>query len=100
MTDEIIKLLPLNYQNYIKSENLDPFLKTYFININKIVTRLWDDKVSKDIDCRGIIFFSKCLVKSITRPTSTDDKLFLKAIRKIKPTKISQKRSKSIEPKY
>lgn len=100
MTKEIIKLLPLNYQEYITSDHLDPFLTNYFIDIHKIVNNLWNNKISKDIDCHGIIFFNKCLIKSINKPTSTDDKQFLKAIRKVKPTKISIKRSQIYEPAF
>jgi 5'-3' exonuclease len=100
MTEDIIKLLPSNYRKYITSDNLDPFLRTYFIDINEIVIRLWNDKISKDVDCRGIIYFNKCGIKSIGRPTSADDKQFLKAIRKVKQNEISEKRSKSVEPEY
>ena len=100
MVPDIIKLLPTNYQKYILSDNLDPFLKNYFVNIKEITLRLWNETVSKDVDCRGIAFFNKCLIKSISKPTYADDKEFLKAIRKVKPSEISIRRSKNMEPKF
>jgi 5'-3' exonuclease len=100
MTDDVIKLLPSNYQKYIKSDHLDPFLANYFIDIKEIVNQLWNEKISKDVDCRGIIFFNKCFLKSITKPTRADDKQFLKAIRKVKPTPVSIRRSKNTIPDF
>ncbi len=44
MTKDIIKLLPKNYQIYINSNNLDPFLDNFFIDINKIVDSLINQK--------------------------------------------------------
>jgi hypothetical protein len=100
MTTEMIKLLPSNYRNFISSDDLDPFLKHYFIDIKDIVNRSWKEPIATDIDCRGIMFFNKCLIKAIHRPDANDDKQFLKAIRKVQPSKISKRRSQSEEPDY
>ena len=100
MTEEVIKLLPSNYQKYIKSPDLDPFLKTYFVNIDEITLRMWNEKVSKDVDCHSIPYFNKCQVSSIGKPTAEDDTLFMKAIRRVKPSEISERRSQSSEPDY
>lgn len=100
MTPGIIKLLPVNYQKYITSDKLDPFLRLFFIDINEFVSRLWKDYVSKDVDCHGIPFLNKCNVKSIGKPTNSDDKQFLKAIRKVEPSETSKRRSKNKEPDY
>ena len=100
MTDDIIKLLPSNYQKYLASNTLDPFLANYFIDINRIVNRMWQEKISCDVDCHSIIYFNKCLVKPINKSGSSDDKQFLKAIRKVKPNTVSQRRSKSAQPEY
>ncbi|XWV26002.1 putative 5'-3' exonuclease 20 [Tupanvirus soda lake] len=100
MTEDIIKLLPSNYQQYILSDDLDPFLRTYFIDVNDIANRFWKEKISSDVDCRSIPYFNKCLIKSIGKPTVTDDKLFIKAIRKVKPNVVSIRRSQSVEPDY
>lgn len=100
MTPEIVRLLPSNYRKYILSSNLDPFLKTYFVDVDLIADRLWKDPVSKDIDCKSIPYFNKCLLKSITKPTASDDKLFLKSIRKVKPIAVSKLRSQSKQPAY
>ena len=100
ITPDIIKLLPLNYQKYLTSNNLDPFLKSYFVDIKSITSRLWQEKVSCDVDCHSIIYFNKCLVKSFDKPDSNTDKQFLRAIRKVKPTDVSERRSKSVAPAY
>jgi hypothetical protein len=100
MTEDNINILPSNYRKYIRSDNLDPFLKTYFVNVNEIVDRLYKEKVSCEIDCHSIAFLNKCFLKSITKPTSTDDKLYLKAIRKVKPTDVSIKRSQMYVTPY
>jgi len=100
MTADIIKLLPLNYQEYILSDDLDPFLRTYFIDINEITNRLWEEKVSNEVDCKSIPYFNKCFIKSIRKPTSNDDIHFIRAIRKVKPTDVSIRRSRSTEPDY
>lgn len=100
MTNDITKILPSNYRKYITSDEIDPFLSSYFRDIDEIANRLWGEKISHDVDCKGIAFFNKCLIKSIGKATSADDKLFLKAIRKVKPTEVSERRSQSAEPEY
>lgn len=100
MTEHVLALLPTNYKKFIKSDNLDPFLKNYFIDIYRITNNLWREKISADVDCRGIPFFNKCLIKSIPKPTIKDDVQFLRAIKKVKPTNVSIKRSKSVQPLY
>ena len=100
MTSDMIKLLPKNYAKWIKSPNLDPFLKSFFINVQSLTNSLYGEKVSKEIDCRGIPFLNKCFVKAIGKNSSVDDEVFLKLIRKVKPTASSEKRSRSKEPDY
>lgn len=100
MTTDIIKLLPKNYQKYLMSDNLDPFLKNYFIDINLIVKKLANETVSSDIDCRSMPFFNKCFVKTIHKPTAADDRQFLKSIRKVPPSAASIRRSQNKEPPY
>ncbi|MEM0354009.1 MAG: hypothetical protein QXW79_00370 [Thermoplasmata archaeon] len=100
MTKEVIALLPKNYQKYVTSDNIDPFLRNFFVDVKELVSQLWEDSISKNFDCRGIIFFSKCIVKTIGKPTNTDDLHFLEIIRKIKPTSVSIQRSLNIEPSF
>jgi 5'-3' exonuclease len=100
MTPDIIKLLPQVYRTYIESDNLDPFLQTYFISISELTGRLWDEQISGEVDCKGIPYFNKCLLKAVEKPSSADDKLFLKAIKKVKPDAISKIRSQNAEPPY
>ena len=100
MVDNVINLLPENYSSFIRSDKLDQFLKKYFVNIDQIVEKLWSEKISSDIDCKGMSYLTKCIVKSISRLSEKDDKLFLKAIRKVPQSNISKQRSKNAEPKY
>lgn len=100
MTAENLLLLPLNYRNYIESDDLDPFLRNYFVDIYDLTKKLWRQKVSDEIDCHSVPFFNKCFILSLSKPTAKDDELFLRAIRKVKPTDVSKRRSKSEEPEY
>ena len=79
MTNDVVELLPNNYKNYILSDDLDPFLKIYFVDIKEIVSNLWTEAISDQIDCHSIVYFNKCLIKSITKPTVEDDKYFFKS---------------------
>ncbi len=100
MTPDIVKLLPANYRDFVTSENLNPFFENYFVDIDMLTDRLWNQKISKEVDCHSIIYFNKCLVKAIIKPTSADDQLFLREIRKVEPSETSDRRSKSKEPPY
>lgn len=100
MTKEIIKLLPENYRKYIQSGTISPIMQNIFINVQDISKRLWKDPVSMDVDCRSIPFFNKCFVKVLEKPTAGDDREFIKAMRKVKPTADYIQRSKSNLPSY
>ena len=100
MTKSITGLLPVNYRQYIKSADLDPFLKKYFIDTETITNKLYKSTVSTDIDCHSINYFNKCLITTIPRSSMTDDKNFLKAIRKVVPSEVSERRSKNTFPDY
>jgi len=97
LTENTLKLLPENYQNYLTT---DPHMKKYFLNIKEIVDKLWNEKVSPDIDCRGIPYFNKCILKQLHRTTTKGDQDFLKELRKIPPSKESKLRSKNTIPDY
>lgn len=100
ITQNNLNLIPSNYRKFIKANSSDPFLSTFFAPIKEIVKQLWKETVSTDFDCRGVIFVNKCLVKSIKKPTESDDKQFLKILREIKPNEASIKRSQNTEPSY
>ena len=100
LTNDMLKLLPANYKEYLESDELDPILRTYFIDIRKIVSKIWPEKTTHDFDCKGIPYFNKCLVAHLTRPDSSTDKLFLKALRKIEPSETSTRRSQNESPKF
>lgn len=97
LVENTLKLLPKNYQEFITT---NPFMKKYYINIKEVVNKLWNDKVSPDIDCKGIPYFNKCILKQLHRTTTEEDKEFLKEIRKVKPSKESILRSKNVCPVY
>lgn len=97
MVENTISLLPTNYQEFITTNKN---IKKYFIDIKDIVDKLWEAKVSTDIDCHSIPYFNKCLLKQLHRTTISDDKNFLKEIRKVVPTTESRLRSKNTIPKY
>ena len=96
----MLDILPANYREYLMSDKLDPFLVTFFADIKDIVNRLWSEKKSTDVDCHGALYFNKCLIKSIHKPSETDDETFLQAIRKVKPTAVSIRRSQNTEPDF
>jgi hypothetical protein len=100
LTEDMLKILPPNYKFFLESKTLDPILLTYFVDVKKIVTKVWSETKSNEFDCRGMPYFNKCLVTHLSRPSSADDKLFLKALRKVKGTDISEKRSKNALPKF
>lgn len=100
MTEEVLKLLPLNYRQYLTSNKLDPFLRDYFLDIHKETDKMWHEKIACDVDCRGIMFLQKCLIKPLTKNSTLQDKQFLKSLRKVPPNKVSKRRSRSVEPDY
>ena len=100
LSEDMLKLVPTNYQEYLESKKMDPYLRTYFVDIKKVVSKVWPEEKANEFDCRGIPYFNKCLVSHLTRPDSAEDKLFLKALRTIKPNNTSERRSQSKIPKF
>lgn len=100
MVPDIVKLLPSNYRKLILSKNLDPFLKKYFVNVEKITDKLYTEPLSTEIDCHSVSYLNKCYLKSIHKSNAEDDKIFFKEIRKVKPSDTSTKRSISEYPDY
>lgn len=100
MTKDIVELLPSNYQTFLNSDDMDIFLKNFFVDIKLLTKKLWQEKISCDVDCHSIVYLNKCLFKPITKPTASDDTKFLKLIRKVKHNTASKRRSQSTEPNY
>lgn len=92
MTQNVLKMLPRSYRQYFTSNEIDPYLKAFFININVIVNRMWKDKISHDIDCHSIPYLNKCLIFSIPKLSTQNDISFLNAIRNISSISIPQNR--------
>lgn len=96
MVPDIVKLLPSNYRKVVLSKNLNP----YFLNVNKLVDKLWKEEISTEMDCHNIPYLNKCILKSMHVSTIDEDKQFLKEIRKIEPTDTSLRRSRTNFPDY
>lgn len=100
MTPDIIKLLPVNYQEYLMSDDKDKFLDIFLIDTQEITNKMWKQSVCTDIDCKSIPYFNKCLLKAVQRPTEEDDISFLAAIRKVEDSPVSIRRSQNTAPDY
>lgn len=100
MVPDIIKLLPSNYRKIVSTKHLTPFLKRYLVDIAKLVDKLWKEPISSELDCKGMSYLNKCLLKPIHKPTAEDDKHFLHDIRLVKPSETSERRNMSKMPKY
>lgn len=100
MVPEVLQLLPSNYRKAIKSGNISPFLKKYFVDVDKIVDKLYKEPVSSEVDCHSIPYLNKCLVRTIHRATAEDDKKFLHDIKEILPSETSERRNQNKFPKY
>jgi 5'-3' exonuclease len=101
LTTSTLKLLPSAYRIFLESRNnLNPFLKDYFLDLKQIVQDLWTKNPSDEIDCHSIIFLNKCLLKSMKKYSENDDIEFIEIMRKIKISSISKKRTKSILPVF
>lgn len=78
-------VLPNEYYKYI---NKHPDIVND-VDINKIVNEVWNNDISDEIDCRGVIFLTKCHITSILITESIiksygDDLEFITDIRTIK----------------
>jgi hypothetical protein len=101
LTNSMLKLLPSAYANYLSDRNnLNPFLKDYFLDIKEVVRELWNSKSLDNIDCHSIVFLNKCQLKSMKRYSTDDDITFIGIFRSIPISAISKKRTKSAEPDF
>jgi len=100
MTEDNIASLPEEFQDAFESDELPPFLRTFYTNVDVLVDTLWGEKVSREIDCRSIPYFNKCSIKGIYRPTASDDAQFLEAVREIPQGRNYQLRAASSIPDY
>lgn len=95
-TPKVLSVQPEPYQHL---EDYD-FFKDYFINIEQLTDALYAAKKSKEIDCRSIPYLNKCLFRSIPRTTRSQDRAFLKAIRKVPKTPEIEKLGRNQVPDY
>lgn len=100
MTPSITKLLPSNYVAYMKTDEFESFKNKYFVDVEKIVERVWKENICSDIDCRGQPYLTKCILSKVHRPSSSTDKKFLNLMHNVAQNDISKKRSKCRFPQY
>lgn len=97
MTDINLNLLPSNYREFIENNKS---IKKYFVDIPSFTQRLWDEKISKEVDCHSIPYLNKCFVSELKKFTHNEDMEFLKILRQVKKNKKSSKRSKIKFPSF
>jgi len=78
----IKNLIPKEYEKMIKN-------KEYYVDLEKIVDKIWHANKTSEIDCKGSLFLTKCHFKAIDENLSVDesykrDLKFIKEIRLIK----------------
>ena len=86
---------PLSHLMYVSPPNLYldviPEYKNYnkhhdnSINIEKIINNIWNNSISNEIDCRGVLFLNKCHINKIhinenILESWNNDKKFIKSI--------------------
>jgi 5'-3' exonuclease len=100
MTKDNIASLPEEFQDAFETDELPSFLRTFYTDVDMMVDTLWGETVSKEIDCRSIPYFNKCSIKGIYRPSASDDKQFLEAVREIPQGSNYQLRAATGIPDY
>ena len=78
-------LIPPEYENFAKTNE-------YYKDIKNIFNKIWKNDVNEEIDCKGVIFLSKCHLKIVHFENFEKDKLFINELRKIKLGKKTAKR--------
>ena len=103
LIEDTLQLIPVNYREFLRSDEYQKYIKKHrdiFPDIVKLVDDLWSETKSKDFDCRGIIFFNKCQIKTLERPTSEEDIQYLKILKDVEPSEVSKRRSKNGFPNF
>ena len=71
------EMIPKEYKDFVKSSG-------YYPNMNKVVDNIWNDVNNDEIDCRGVIFLTKCHLKVNNEIQDFDeDREFIKKLRSI-----------------
>jgi 5'-3' exonuclease len=109
MTEETIETLPEEYRAFIRQQKINGDLTEYFIDIEKIVQKLWNTNINDiaiineygDIDCQSVAYLNKCFLKPLEKmPKEFDDK-FISLIRKnVKVSDKIKKRTINKNPKF
>lgn len=80
-------MVPPEYQEYIEKNKK-------VINYDKIIKEILKHKTNDEVDCRGVLFLSKCHLKAIDNHGDTKNDLqFIKKLREIKLGYETSKRS-------
>jgi 5'-3' exonuclease len=73
----LIELAPKEYLNFVKTYG-------YYKNVDDIVKDIWEKSSSDEIDCRGILFMSKCHLKVVSQMQDFEkDTEYINQLRKI-----------------
>lgn len=107
LTNTNISLFPNSYQDFFHgivesndNKKYPDFIKQNYVNVNDIVTRIIDND-TEIIDCKSIRYLSKCIIKTLHKPSASYDKKFLTFTRNnIKQTKQVLSRERSTIPPF
>lgn len=84
--EHLFYVSPMRKLDYLVTAEYKSFVSTKFYNdLDKVVGRILGKNGRNDIDCRGIIFLTKCILFVVFKDTM-NEKQFLKEFRKIKPS--------------
>jgi len=71
------KMVPKEYKDFVESSG-------YYPNMDELVNNIWNDVNNDEIDCRGIIFLTKCHLKINNDIQDFDeDRKFIEKLRSI-----------------
>ncbi|AYV78455.1 MAG: XRN 5'-3' exonuclease [Edafosvirus sp.] len=77
----LLKVAPKEYHNFIISESKES-------NLTEVVDKIWKQNKNDEIDCRGIIFLNKCILKKLDEDKEKiDDMEFIKSVREVEVNK-------------
>jgi 5'-3' exonuclease len=96
LTDDVVEMIPKNFRELVLSEKF----KKFTIDIDDLVEKIWNEKVSDEIDCSSIPYFNKCFIKSVAKNNTEFDVKMIKLLRTIEHSKTSIELSKSANPTF
>ncbi|MBA42793.1 MAG: hypothetical protein CMF62_02150 [Magnetococcales bacterium] len=80
----LLSLMPNEYYDFIKQSD-------FYIDLDTLINEIWNKDKNDVIDCVGVMFLNKCLLKLSS--IKKDPEEFLKKVRKVTPTQKTLLRS-------